>query len=486
MTNPEVIVDIKAQDKTAAGVGKARRAVGGLGKVVGALAGPVGIGVGAVAALGAGAFALTKNFANTADELSKLSQRTGIGAETLSAYKYQFDQADLSSAQLEKTFRRLNVRVLSAESATKGATEGIATLGLDIEKLRASGPDAAFRAITQAISEIESPVEQAGIASEIFGKKLGPDLLTLLQAGEQGIDDYAKKAEELGLVIDQQTADQGAAFNDSLQDLGNTFTALGRELGTILLPIFLDLIQNLLPPFKALIQGISPILRIIGAVVGLIAKLFGAWISTIVEFIASTGLFEFLESLADSFTGVGGAVEGVGGLIEKVFNFIGAVIRSAVNIYIAYIQDFVHLFVSIIQGGMNLFIDIINAGLRGGQGLFNFFAKGVLSIIDGLINLVGGAINSLLDAGGVFTAGIGRIETSNLAGGFEGIQLGQIGQVDLVGGLGLTGGNLGRAVGEAGTNIHNAITVNVQGSVVSEDQLAGTINQVQRTGLVVS
>ena len=484
MANPEVIVDIKAKDDTGPGVRKAKGSIGGLGSAASALAGPVGIGVGAIVAVGAVSFGAVKDLANLGDEISKLSDRTNVSAEALSAYKYQFEQADLSSADLEKTFRRLNVRVLSSESRTKAAGRAIEGLGLDINEIEKMSPDEAFRTIAQAISEVESPAEQAGIASEIFGKKLGPDLLTVLQQGEQGIDDYAKKAEDLGQVIDQKTADQGAEFNDSLQDLGKTFTSLGRELGAILLPIFLDLIKNLLPPFKTLIQGISPILRIIGTVIGVIAELFGKWIGLIVEFIASTGIFDFLNAVADQFTSVGDAVTGVGGIFERVFNFIKVLIESYVRVYIAFIKDFVFALVSYIQTGMNTWINIINAGLSAGQGLFNFFVKGVLSIIDGLINLVGGAINSLLDAGGVLTAGIGRIETSNLAGGFEGIQLGRIDTVDLVGGLGLTGGNLATAVGEAGTNIHNAITVNVQGSVVSEDELGGMINQVAQTGLI--
>ena len=186
--------------------------------------------------------------------------RTNVSAEALSAYKYQFDQADLSSAQLEKTFRRLNVRVLSSTSATKGAKEGIAALGLDIEDIQAMNPDEAFRTIAQAISEVEDPAEQAGIASEIFGKKLGPDLLTVLQTGEGGIDAYKQKAEDLGLVISQETADQGAEFNDALQDLESTFTALGNELGAALLPFFTDLVKKLLPAFEKLMTAISPIL----------------------------------------------------------------------------------------------------------------------------------------------------------------------------------------------------------------------------------
>ena len=73
MANPEVIVDIKAKDETSKGVNKAKGSLGSFGSAASALAGPVGIGVGVVTGLGAAAFGIVTNFADSADEISKLS-----------------------------------------------------------------------------------------------------------------------------------------------------------------------------------------------------------------------------------------------------------------------------------------------------------------------------------------------------------------------------------------------------------------------------
>ena len=81
---------------------------------------------------------------------------------------------------------------------------------------------------------------KTALALAIFGKG-GKDLIPMLNEGKQGIEEWAKVAERMGLVISTQTAAQSQKFNDNLKLLDLSTKGLVNRVMEGLLPALVRL-----------------------------------------------------------------------------------------------------------------------------------------------------------------------------------------------------------------------------------------------------
>ena len=501
MADPSINVDIKATDKTKAATITARNRFGSIGgkaksafSNISALAlGPVG----AIAGIGAAALGLVTNFASTADEFSKLSQRTGISTEELSKLRHAFDQNDLTAEQFEKTLTRMNNAIGSGEGASKKVDAALEQLGITWEELEGKTPTEQFHLLADSLSDVEDVQERVAISSDIFGEKLGGSLQTVVEGGAAGLEAYAEEAEELGKVISQETADEAASFNDTVDEIGDVLGSVGNTLGDTLIPLLNTLAQTVLPLVKTGIRLFRPVLQLAGVIIGNVATVLATLIGYFLQFIEDTGILDFLDSLAEGFgdgedfiTGFGDTVKNVlttvGNIFRGVFKFIGDVIKFGVSLYIAYIKDLAFGIVSFIEGGINGFLSIIEEGLNFGAGLFKDFVNGVISFIEGLANSIIDIIVGLIEPHNVglnwhfLNPIIEGLEAARPDFGRVDLDRIEVGRVDLIGSTGLEGGNI-QSVIAGGFPVLN---INVEGSILSEGDLANVVNKVSTVGLV--
>ena len=151
------------------------------------------------AAAGAAVLKLTTNYLANADALSKLSARTGESTEELGALQFAFEQSDLSAQDMERALARLNEQGLRLDD------------------------------IADEIASIGTISGQTARAVEIFGQRLGPRLLTVLNLGKAGLDSYRGEFQRLGLEIDQGSADAAAKFNDNIDTMLRVVEGLGNR-----------------------------------------------------------------------------------------------------------------------------------------------------------------------------------------------------------------------------------------------------------------
>ena len=129
-------------------------------------------GVAVVAALGT----IVTKTAAVGDQFHKMSLRTGIAVEDLSALAYAADISGTDIATMEKGLKALT-KVM--DDASMGIGEGMEAFELldiavvDTEGNLRSTTDVLLEAATK-ISAIENPTKQAAIAMDLFGAE--PDL----------------------------------------------------------------------------------------------------------------------------------------------------------------------------------------------------------------------------------------------------------------------------------------------------------------------
>ncbi len=194
-----------------------------------------------------GAFtAIVLKTAKVGDQFDKMSLRTGVAVEDLSALAYAADISGTDIGTLEKGLKGLT-KVM--DDASMGIGEGMEAFELlniavmDSEGKLRSTVDVLKEAATK-ISAIEDPTKQAALAMDLFGARAGPQLLPLLKMGEEGIEDLMKKAEELGITITTEAATAAAEFTDRMTDLKGGLAGAGRMIGDTLIPAIIPLIEK--------------------------------------------------------------------------------------------------------------------------------------------------------------------------------------------------------------------------------------------------
>lgn len=219
-----------------------------LGKVSGGVLGEISGAFGAnlsVAGLTAavsGLALLVKHSIDTADEMSKLSQKIGTSIEFLSTLKYAADLSDVSLDELSTGLGQLSKNLFDVKN-NAGQTAKFGFDALGISAVDANGKlmqaDQVILDIADRFSQMENGSKKTAVAMSLFGRS-GKQLIPLLNAGSEGIREMQDEARKLGLEIDEHFAKRAETFNDNLTTLGYVGQGLGNTLATALMPAIIN------------------------------------------------------------------------------------------------------------------------------------------------------------------------------------------------------------------------------------------------------
>jgi lambda family phage tail tape measure protein len=193
----------------------------------------------AAVAVTGGVVALAKSAIDLADDMRDLSQRTGVGVETLGQFKVA---AELSGSSLEgvaKGLTFLNKNMVAAATGTEAAAAAFKTIG--VSTTEADGTlrkaDKVFLDVADRFAQLRDGPEKAALAIKIFGKA-GAELIPILNLG-------SKEIQRFGLGIGPDFADKADAFNDQLGIMKAQITVLTVQVGSALLPVMSGLVSVL-------------------------------------------------------------------------------------------------------------------------------------------------------------------------------------------------------------------------------------------------
>lgn len=233
-------------------------------KVLGTVADGVVKGMEAIAAAGAAAgtavVGMAVNSGKVADDLNTLSSQTGISTENLQKFAYASDLIDVSMDTLTGSMSKLTKNMSNAKKGSGDAYDAFNQLGVAFTNVDGSLRDNedVFNDAIRALGQIENETERDALAMKLFGKS-AQDLNPLIKGGIDDLEKYSKQAEELGLILSQDTLDGANAFNDQLDILKanatGAFQAIGSEIAADLLPELTELQEMSTEAMFALVQG---------------------------------------------------------------------------------------------------------------------------------------------------------------------------------------------------------------------------------------
>ena len=167
----------------------------------------------------------TKTFAQTGDEIQKMSLRTSISTEALSEMRFALEQSGSSIEGMEKGVRRMTSFIQDGRDGLTETTRALDTMGVSVSDFEGAKPEEAFNLLTTALAGVEDEITQAALAQDIFGRS-GTALLPLLAQGVDGIEALKQEAHALGIVFDQDMADSAARLIDAQNTMGKSVEGL--------------------------------------------------------------------------------------------------------------------------------------------------------------------------------------------------------------------------------------------------------------------
>jgi hypothetical protein len=170
----------------------------------------------------AGFAALVKNAIDAADEMGKLSQKTGIAVGELSKLKYAADLSGVGTEALGKGIKTLSAQMVEAGDKTSKANQIFRAMGVDLK----GGPMAVITQLADVFQGLEDGELKTTLATQLFGKA-AMDLIPMLNQGKAGLKQVMEEARRLGLVLDEETTRAAEKFNDNLRAIEASSKAAG-------------------------------------------------------------------------------------------------------------------------------------------------------------------------------------------------------------------------------------------------------------------
>lgn len=244
MASDRAQILITAVDQTKAAFNAVRGHLDGLrgaATSLNGLLGTLGAALSVASLVAAGQAAL-----NTADELSKLSQKTGLSVESLSLLKPVAEQAGTSMEGFAKGLAKLANSLVAAAGGAQEPATAFARLGVAVTsstgQLRPT--EAVLLDLADAFARMPDGAEQSALAMKLFGKS-GVELIPFLNQGRAGIEQLKSQFKALGLEISGDTARAAETFNDTLDTVKQALSGIALRIAQAALPALQSLADGL-------------------------------------------------------------------------------------------------------------------------------------------------------------------------------------------------------------------------------------------------
>jgi len=263
----------KQQDETAGSSFSLSRAMSGIAGV----AATIGL-----ARIGKEAF-------DSAVNIGKMSDKTGLSTQTLSVFHKVAGDVGASTEAVDRGLIRASRSITDFEAGGKRAALAFQILGIRQKDFVGLKPDEKIKLISQRIGEMQAGLQKATATQLIFGRGSGDLTLVMNSLAAQGFDNATAATSKLGLLLDQQSADTFREAKASIQELTDVGQGMATQFEAGMLPAISDVGEGLV---DSLTQGgvsFQEIGRYAGEAVRGIALVFlglGQTLGTVAESIA--------------------------------------------------------------------------------------------------------------------------------------------------------------------------------------------------------
>ena len=234
----------------------------------------------------AGLIKLASSTAETTDNIDKMSQKLGMSRQAYQEWDFILSQSGASIDSMKGGIKTLTNMYDDLGKGTATATEAFGRLGLSYESMAGMSQEEIFETTVTALQGVTNETERAALANDLLGKS-GSELAPLLASGSGSIEEMKKKAEELGLVLSDDTIDAGVTFTDTMDQAKRSMSTMVTSIGAAVMPQIQKLLDWFLahmPEIKEVatkvFDKISSAIEFIGKHIKVILPILGVFLAT--------------------------------------------------------------------------------------------------------------------------------------------------------------------------------------------------------------
>lgn len=203
---------------------------------------------------GVGIVGLGKKLADEAlqwnTQVRTMQRLTGATAEQVSSLMAVADYMGVSAETRTASFAKFSKALAGARDSMQSAAEqgsassdAFSKLGLTLNDIQGKNTVEVFQLIQDRLRGMKDGAEKTRIEMELFGKS-GYQLNGMLNMSAEAMKQVEDRARDMGLVIDDEAAQQSVNFNRQLKDMEATGRRLAITIGQELLPVIMDYAQG--------------------------------------------------------------------------------------------------------------------------------------------------------------------------------------------------------------------------------------------------
>ena len=413
----------------------------------------------------AGIAGLAYKSVQAADDLNTLAKQTGISTAELQKMQYASDLIDVSVDSITGAMTKMKKNMASTSKDTQAAFQKIGVSAQDSNgQLRDA--TSVFYEVLEGLSHVANETERDTLAMQLFGRS-ADELAGIVDDGGAALRELGLEAEQLGLIMDQQTLDSLNNVNDAVDKLkakaNGELAQSGAKAMEALMPVFekvldamskalnyigsLDADQiKMLATLLSVTAAISPVAKGISNVTGLISKLTGAGgaVPKAIEIcgkLTGTVLPKVVSALK-VFPGLGltaaiialvaliatkgdeiqkyinKACDFIKGLLDKLFNWLNDHGLTTLAAFVKSIKDFIGDVQKVLSGIIDFIRGVFTGDWqRAWKGIVDIFSGifgGIKDLVKAPINAVIGAINKVIGGFNKLRSVAGKSQVSTI------------------------------------------------------------------------
>ena len=226
------------------GMRRAGRATKRMGSSIAAMSKRmVQFGAVAIAAAAAGLALLVRRQLKLIDSLGKLSRNIGVSVADLQSMQLAAGLAGVESEKFNKALKRMIKSVSDAGFGLSTQVRAFEVLGLKFKDLEGLSPDEVFRKIADAVKETGMSMKTTAAIMDIFGTRVGADLVNMLAQGSAGLDEFKQLMKDLGLEMSQVDTAKVEMANDAWLTFKTVLDGIAKKFTVEIAP-FITLFSN--------------------------------------------------------------------------------------------------------------------------------------------------------------------------------------------------------------------------------------------------
>jgi len=178
---------------------------------------------------------LVKQSLNASDQLAKTASKIGTTTDALSKLHHASELSGVSTDTMNMALQRFVRRTAEASKGTGEAVGALRELGINATDIQRLPLDKRMMVLSDAFANVSSQSDKLRLAFKLFDSE-GAGLINMLNNGSGALGDMFSEAEDLGLVLQQMSADGVERANDSIYKLASIARGLFRQFTASLAP----------------------------------------------------------------------------------------------------------------------------------------------------------------------------------------------------------------------------------------------------------